>query len=333
MKTYSFSPGYQTTNFSDELMVKLDSYFFLGGTKTRIISISRYSFVLVKEEHVSLSIVHKILKIILFLFLPLTLIALALKYLLHSRFERKHPKTNFLTIKSPDPLPKDLETTLATNHLQFQNALSDAYDPVFHLPKKYWQLLVITNPTTQAPSLILSIDLNALLKDIDLTQVQLPTECIQKHNIQTYGDPQEQEVIQDLQNKEHEEFVSNEGKSRLAMLLLEQLYLQNKNPYYKEIEIDEDIWSRMRFPMHKTIWSEIFFSLDLESVTMIHSGFGYKILQRIHGLSAGRMVCGIALENKNIDKQKQLSEELQQYPEQRFVYIELENNVFSYSEI
>ncbi|ACZ33184.1 hypothetical protein CPK_ORF00715 [Chlamydia pneumoniae LPCoLN] len=333
MKTYSFSTGYQATNFSDKLMAQVDSYLFLGGTKTKIISISRDGFVLATEENVSISLIHKILKIILFLFLPLTLIALALRYLLHSRFDWKYPQNHFLTIKSPRPLPQDIETTLAANRSIFQNALENAYNPIFNLPKEYWQLSIVTDPQTQALSLTLSVDIDALLKNLNLIHVKLPTKHIQQCNIDTFGDPKEQELIQDLQSKEQEEFVSNEGKSQLARLLLEHLYLQNKNPYHTEIEIERDIWSRLRFPMYKTIWSEIFFSLDLDSVTMVRSGFGYKILQRIHGLSSGQLVCGIALDNTNIDKQKQLSEELKDSPNQHFVYIELQNAFFSYTEI
>lgn len=312
-------------------MVKLDSYFFLGGTKTKIISISQNGFVLLVKEKVLLSTIEKIYKIILFLFLPLTLIALAIRYLLHCKFARKYTETTFFTITSPKPLPQDIETALTTCPSIFQKALSNAYDPVFHLPRKYRELAVVIDNKTQRPSLIFSVSLKRLLNDIDLDKIQLPTACIQKHNIQTYANTEEQQLIKDLQSKEHEEFVSHEGKVRLAMLLLEHLYLQNKSAYYQEIEINQEIWARIRFPMYNTIWSNIFFSLDLDSVGMIRSGFGYKILQHLQTLASGTIVCGIAIDDQNIDQAKQMAEEIQRNPQQLFVYVELEDGVTSYT--
>ncbi|WP_239923129.1 DUF648 domain-containing protein [Candidatus Chlamydia corallus] len=86
MLVYRFDSSVPTP-FEHRLMAKLDNWFFLGGNRLRIFALEGNSYLTIQET-MCISKVKKILKLFSYLFFPIVLIALLVRYLLHARFER-----------------------------------------------------------------------------------------------------------------------------------------------------------------------------------------------------------------------------------------------------
>ncbi|BAA99184.1 hypothetical protein [Chlamydia pneumoniae J138] len=88
MEVYSFSPSVRTS-FQHRVMAALDNWFFLGGRRLKVVSLDSCNSGQACEEYVPISTTEKVLKILSYLLIPIVIIALLIRYLLHSNFTAK----------------------------------------------------------------------------------------------------------------------------------------------------------------------------------------------------------------------------------------------------
>ncbi|SPN74083.1 Family of unknown function (DUF648) [Chlamydia serpentis] len=85
MLSYTFDSSVSPT-FQHRFMAGIDNWFFLGGNRVKIIRLRDSNFGYAVQENVSLSIIKKILKILSYILIPIVIVALLIRYFLHSRF-------------------------------------------------------------------------------------------------------------------------------------------------------------------------------------------------------------------------------------------------------
>ncbi|SPN73317.1 Family of unknown function (DUF648) [Chlamydia serpentis] len=219
MNISTFSPGV-CPNWAASVMSKLDSYFCLGGKTTRVISYpSPSELTLAKEEHTKVSTIVKILKIISFIiFFPLVIVALAIRYLLHKKFDRK-------CFYLPEGITKEEELILAANSKLVKEAALEVSPSFFALPKKY-QVIKVETPEGQAPKITFSINIELLLKDLDLQSIDWPTVHLYD-DIDFTGHPEEKALIDKIRKIEGKDSkqMSLESKILLTRHLLEHVFV------------------------------------------------------------------------------------------------------------
>ncbi|SPN73553.1 Family of unknown function (DUF648) [Chlamydia serpentis] len=165
----------ETANsLQNRLLEYLDSYFFLGGERTRILSIDSSGYGIAVRENVDVSTCVKILKILSFLFLPLSLIALALRSLLRANFKKT---CRILYISSV--ISQQLPEKVLEHPTILKNALLNAPAGFFYVPGKYQNVLITQNDSGEISELYLSVNIERILDDLDLSSLLWGSSFVQ----------------------------------------------------------------------------------------------------------------------------------------------------------
>ncbi|ACZ32868.1 hypothetical protein CPK_ORF00392 [Chlamydia pneumoniae LPCoLN] len=114
MDVYRFSPVVPTS-LRHRVMAALDDWFFLGGERIQIVDLQSHNSAAGVREHAAVSLLKQIVKLISFLLVPIVLIALLIRYLLHRSFDVTLVSKAVL---STDPLGVNLsEFQLPSSHV------------------------------------------------------------------------------------------------------------------------------------------------------------------------------------------------------------------------
>ncbi|SPN73328.1 Family of unknown function (DUF648) [Chlamydia serpentis] len=256
MSISTFSPGV-CPNWAASVMSKLDSYFCLGGKTTRVISYPLPSeLTLAKEEHTEVSTIVKTLKIISFIiFFPLVIVALAIRYLLHKKFDRK-------CFYLPEGITKEEELILAANPKLVKKAALEVSPSFFALPKKY-QVIKVEVVKEQVPKITFSINIDLILKDLDLQSIDWPT-------VHLYDDldftchPEEKALIDKIRKIEGKDSkqMSLESKILLTRHLLEHIFVYSiKSSIKFDGGRDSFLPNIYKTNSGFTIWKQLFFNI------------------------------------------------------------------------
>ncbi|AAD19115.1 hypothetical protein CpB1015 [Chlamydia pneumoniae TW-183] len=98
MEVYSFHPAVRTS-FQHRVMAALDAWFFLGGHRLKVVSLDSCNSGWAYQELVSISTTEKVLKLLSYLLVPIVIIALLIRCLLHSNFRIDVEKERWLKIR------------------------------------------------------------------------------------------------------------------------------------------------------------------------------------------------------------------------------------------
>ncbi|SPN73323.1 Family of unknown function (DUF648) [Chlamydia serpentis] len=240
------------------LMRSLDSYFDFSGIRERIVLIDSNGLTLAKEEHTEVSTTVKILKIISFIiFFPLVIVALAIRYLLHKKFDRKY-------IYLPMTMTEHEERILIANPGLVKEAALTVVPLFYFTPKKY-QVIKFEALEGQAPKVAFSINTELLLEDLKVETINWPTLHLYD-DLDFAGHPEEKTLIdkiREIEGKDSKQ-MSLESKRLLALHFLECICTQQPS-----LDPTEDgIIHSVRLPYtydenvcggEKTIWHEIYF--------------------------------------------------------------------------
>ncbi|SPN73363.1 Family of unknown function (DUF648) [Chlamydia serpentis] len=288
MKYYTFSLELQKKPLL-YLMQKLDSYFCFGGKRIRVISMTSSGMGLAFNEEVHVSTVIKVLKIFSFLLVPIVLLALALRYILHKIFEGKEPKPleRFIYLKS---LPPESTQDTISKHPDFlQNAVREVPASFFALPEKYQMINFEKNETGGFSKITFAIDFEQIIEDLDMTLLSYPLEELKKgREAISKTKTKEIELIDVLIQQEcNSVLISNEAKKQLVKFMLEGLFISCLSTNNEE---NGRILPRSFLPAHDesvgldvpSIWNSIFFnknnSIGHAILTDLRTRLGMKMM-------------------------------------------------------
>ncbi|WP_201456963.1 DUF648 domain-containing protein [Chlamydia sp. 17-3921] len=219
MQIYSFSSEYSLSFFQERLLSHVSSYLNLRGEKTIFLSRTRgYDFCIQKESHIST--LKKVLKILSFIFFPIVLIALALYYFLHNRFQQTHRIISLDQNVSPED-----KVFIIANPQQVTRAARDAKAPFFVIPSKYRTVTVST--VNECKTLIFGINLEKISQSIDVSHIDIETRRLffqMDHSSDSIH-----QLIEKLKRTEKGEHISENGKRKLLDLFLEFLFVSGVN--------------------------------------------------------------------------------------------------------
>ncbi|WP_100933952.1 DUF648 domain-containing protein [Candidatus Chlamydia corallus] len=289
MNIYSFSHG-TCPNLQASLMSKLDSYFCFGGEAvTRIVAISPSGFTLAAQETARVSTIVKILKILSFIFLPIILIALAIRYFLHKKFDRK-------CFYIPTAMTKQEELLLAANSQLIEKAALEVCPSFFALPTKYQIMKVETLDRT--PKITFSVNIDLLLEDLDTDSIEWPKWPL-KHGFDfvycseerfSYCSQDKALIDQVLKIEENNttDFLGSESKKLLTRYFLEQLFIFSTtntfSPYPPKNGRDTFLPYQGKQKLNvMTIWKYLYFYLPIldSEVSEAIKQAGFEIYSRL----------------------------------------------------
>ncbi|WP_201456964.1 DUF648 domain-containing protein [Chlamydia sp. 17-3921] len=274
MRTYNFSSEYNPS-WRDLLLKNVSNYLNFGGERTLFLAKAR-GFDFCVQERPQVSTCKKILKILSFIFFPIALIALIIRWFLSTRFER----TLKIFALGPIISPKDKAFIIA-NPQQVTRAALDAKAPFFVVTNRY-RTATVTSDAEGTKKLVFNIDLKRIAQDIDLSKVTLETEKL--HQEMTC-EPLLQPIVDELKLTEKEQYVSEEGKRKLLGAFLKYLYdVGVRREHGGEPNWGPDPWLTLfQYGARcKTAWYRLFVIPRLNEPSV---GFAINILQQLKDLN------------------------------------------------
>ncbi|SPN73316.1 Family of unknown function (DUF648) [Chlamydia serpentis] len=281
MNVYTFCPS-ASPSWQASLMRSLDSYFDFSGIRERIVLIDSNGLTLAKEEHTEVSTIVKILKIISFIiFFPLVIVALSIRYLLHKKFDRKW-------LYLPTEITRKEELILAANS-QLVTAAALSVTPLFYgFPKKY-QIIKVEVVKEQVPKITFSINIDLILKDLNLQSIDWPTTHLYD-DLDFTGHPEEKALIDKIRKIEGKDSkqMSLESKKLLAKHFLQYFCCNLPDPTIKSAPLLFYTYNKDKYGDYKTIWHEIYF---VQTGSIFHKVSGALLYDRLLelGFALGRL--------------------------------------------
>ncbi|WP_237697252.1 DUF648 domain-containing protein [Chlamydia pneumoniae] len=243
-------------------MAKLDSYFFLGGEKIRILAITPSGLRWASIRSETISTLEKVLKILSFIFFPIILVALALRCFLHRKFEDRQI---FYTLT----LDKPIEQFIAKHPEFIEKSFLDASPVFFSLPKTMRFFDISIPEGTSCVKITQSIKTDKIVNSINSINIDtLPWASSCLHLDMGFTSEHHRLLIEDLKKKEYLSQISHEGKKRLIKILLEYLFdLGVKqedpltNPNGPRLTLFPETMKKGE-QLQKTFWFSVFFNKE-----------------------------------------------------------------------
>ncbi len=205
----------------------------------------------------------KILKILSLLLLPIILIALAIRFFLHVKFDRR-------CFYIPVNVTKQEELVLAKNPELVKKAALEVSPAFFALPKKY-QIMTIKSPEGQTPEITFSINITKLGQDllsakipflnIDLDSLKWPKKDLDKHFDFAYDrqfSSTEETLINRVRMMEKEngdkEWMCFESKELLARYFVKRLFQPSDLQHASSPELNKITFLPFGNENQETIW-------------------------------------------------------------------------------
>ncbi|SPN73322.1 Family of unknown function (DUF648) [Chlamydia serpentis] len=292
MKTYNFSPSINLS-WSESLMVQLDSYFFLGGQKTKVIAITPSGLRFCSTSTNKISTTQKILKILSFIFFPIVLIVLALRYFLHLKFENRE----VFSTPAWDPL---IEEALEKHPVCIEESFISANPVFFAFPKTMRYLRVRLPQDSSVPQITHCIQegIVKLSSLIDLTKIPWSTDCL---HLDMVASKSNRLLVNRLIKEECSPELSDQGKQLLLQSMLQHLFITGvkqdnpgTNPQGPRLTLFPETVKKDG-QLKKTFWFSIFF--DKEN---LQESPGVMILKQLYKLGVDLQTILPFEENPNL---------------------------------
>ncbi|AGW38046.1 hypothetical protein CPE1_0559 [Chlamydia pecorum PV3056/3] len=224
--------SWDTASLSAKCAVLLDRYFYFGGEQTQIITTDGKSYVICRRIHGShVSLLEKVLKIISYLFLPILILALLLRAILHITY-----RVTFIYVDSSTP-EFFFKVLAASSPTEIRHCVQNIQGMFINIPRKHIMALPLVQNDILT-KVTLSVNWEGLQLELAqrLNKISVQRGCLEKLFPCWFKRSREEELSQDeklwlvgdfisfLQRKYEELKMRNAHPSRIFLSYEEESY-------------------------------------------------------------------------------------------------------------